>query len=100
MKRLAVGRGECVADVVDVSDEAAAQVDGLRSKVLSLPGAGGKLSEAAAKGFIDEIAKAFPSGFPQLLQLGGDVVIEGKRRSHASKHKSFDALMSMPGIIL
>jgi hypothetical protein len=46
-----------------------------------------------AQGFVDDFLEFGVAVATQALNLGGDIVVEGKGRSHATTHTSSDVLM-------
>jgi hypothetical protein len=52
------------------------------------------LFEAFAEGLIDDRLQTGLTALAEALEKRGDIVLEGQRSAHTSKHKIFDVLMS------
>src|SRR6266487_1559845 len=62
---------------------------------LALLGRRSHLAQATTQDVVDNLFEARVSALAQTLEHGSDIVIDGKGRSHTSKHILFDVLMSI-----
>ena len=92
---LAFDDGEHVGDTVDISDQRFAGIQYRYPEWLLRFCRPIHLVEPAPYGIVHDILQAGVAILAQALQTGGVVGVQRERRSHTSKHQTFDALMSI-----
>lgn len=93
LEGFALRHGHYFGYIVDVARAARAEIDGPRTKVASFLGRRGQMLKALPERQIDKLLELHAAPLVEPLERRSDIIVEGHRSSHASKHSIFDALM-------